>query len=262
MNKIQDLDLKKFKRFFAFGCSFTSYSWPTWADIMSAEIPHAEFFNCGHAGGGNLLITSRIAEADAKYKFDQDDLIIVMWTTFCREDRWINGTWMSVGNIYTQKEYSDEFVKKYADTKGYLLRDLSLIHMTSKYSTTLNSTFITLASVPYDFQQEENDPFVINLLDLYKDTIQLTPLDLLTSEFNGNWEYGHNYYDPNMGGMFKDYHPSPVRYYNYLNKTGFPLSDKSRIYAIEANNIMQKIKHVDDFHVYFEKINKEEKKLL
>ena len=31
-------DWTKYKRFFTFGCSFTCYMWPTWADIISKEM--------------------------------------------------------------------------------------------------------------------------------------------------------------------------------------------------------------------------------
>ena len=40
--QIQYLDKKKYKRFFAFGCSYTEYFWPTWPDIIGQEIPYYE----------------------------------------------------------------------------------------------------------------------------------------------------------------------------------------------------------------------------
>ena len=58
-----------------------------------------------------------------------NDLIIVMWSTFCREDRWItNRNWVNPGNIFSQKEYDDEFVQKYADSTGYLIMHLLLFY--------------------------------------------------------------------------------------------------------------------------------------
>ena len=44
----------KFKRAFVFGCSFTQYYWPTWADILGREFN--KFENWGQCGGGNQFI--------------------------------------------------------------------------------------------------------------------------------------------------------------------------------------------------------------
>lgn len=97
------LEFSKYKRFFAFGCSFTKYCWPTWADIVSKEMPDAEYVNCGLHGSGNQLISYRIAEANTRYKFTDTDLVMVLWSTYFREDRWVNGKWLAHGNIYNQQ---------------------------------------------------------------------------------------------------------------------------------------------------------------
>ena len=46
------IDFNKYKRVFAFGCSFTNYIYPTWADLIMHEMPSAECYNFGKAGGG------------------------------------------------------------------------------------------------------------------------------------------------------------------------------------------------------------------
>ena len=48
--------------------------------------PDVEFYNLGKSGGGNLFISHRIVEANKKYKFNKDDLVVVMWSTFARID--------------------------------------------------------------------------------------------------------------------------------------------------------------------------------
>jgi hypothetical protein len=72
------------KRLFAFGCSFTMYAWPTYADILGMEFDHYE--NWGFPGLGNRAIAQRVAECNAKNKFTKDDTIIVQWTTHIRHD--------------------------------------------------------------------------------------------------------------------------------------------------------------------------------
>ena len=43
------------KRLITFGCSFTDYSWPTWADIIALD-REVEYENWAIGGGGNQQI--------------------------------------------------------------------------------------------------------------------------------------------------------------------------------------------------------------
>ena len=252
---MQNINLGKYKRLFTFGCSFTSYRWPTWADILASEMPGVDYYNFGHCGAGNMLIQCKISEANVRYKFDENDLIIVMWTTMCREDHFVRGHWLHTGNIFTQGDYDDAFVHKFADTTGYLVRDMALITMATEFLKKLPSKGITLASVPYDEQQNLEDPLVHAVLDLYKDTIKATPPDLFEFEMDRIWEHGHCYYTaahcPNKNDVFADYHPNPLRYYNYLKKLGFRLTDKSLDYASEATKQLHSTKTVTEMAEVF-----------
>ncbi len=252
-----DVTFSKYKRFFVFGCSFTHYKWPTWANILATEMPHAEFYNFGKSGGGNQYISNRLVEVNKRYKFNKDDLVIVMWTTFCREDRYVRNDWLTPGNIFTQNEYSDEFVSKYADTKGYLIRDLASMELASTYLSSLESDIITLISVPYDYQQEQSDESIQTILELYKDTIQLTPPCLFKLEMNEVWENGHSYHHPHWpnDSVTKDYHPNPLRYYQYLKKLGFNLTSTSKRFAIDANLKLKQTDTIDEIKNIWANIN-------
>lgn len=238
-----NIDFSKYKRFFAFGCSFTGYMWPTWADVLSREMPQAKFYNMGHSGSGNLMISARLTEASTRFNFCETDLVIVMWTTFCREDRYLHGYWQCPGNIYTQQFYSDEFVKKYTDPKGYLLRDLALITLTTGYLKTLPCDAITLASVPYNYQNE-NDPSVLPILEAYKNTIDQTPPSLFETEMNSQWTNGHEYFDKKE--FRGDYHPDPMRYRNYLVKIGMPLTKRSYLFARDSLDKLKSTKNINE----------------
>lgn len=124
--KISNLDTSKYKRFFAFGCSFTNYKWATWADIIGKDIEHYE--NWAEPGSGNHFIFNSVIEADAQHNFTQGDLVIVFWTLPEREDRYLNNKWLhaNAGNI--ERLYGKEWVSKYYfDTRNYLIRDLAYI---------------------------------------------------------------------------------------------------------------------------------------
>ena len=67
------------KRFFAFGCSFTYWHEPTWADFVGANFE--EYYNYGHAGISNQLIMNRFIEVDDHFKFNSEtDMVIIALT--------------------------------------------------------------------------------------------------------------------------------------------------------------------------------------
>jgi len=111
------------KRFFAFGCSFTAYSWPTWADLLS--VGYSEYYNYGIAGIGNRAIAERIAEAHATHNFTKDDLVIVQWSTHLRND-WYNPkivdargvAWQTAGSLFSYQNLK-LYDQKWFDTFFY-----------------------------------------------------------------------------------------------------------------------------------------------
>jgi hypothetical protein len=124
--QIKDLDPKKYKRFFAFGCSFTNYKWPTWADIIGHDIPVYE--NWGEPGAGNHFIFNSFIEANTRYTFTKDDLVIIMWSFSEREDRYLKNKWQHDTVDSIEKTYGTKWVKQfYQDGRSFLIRDLAYI---------------------------------------------------------------------------------------------------------------------------------------
>ena len=115
-----------------FGCSFTKYHWPTWADIVlrQAEAAGMETDNWGMPGTGNLFIAIQVQHAIATGLLKPGDHAFICWSTFAREDRLIDGRWLAPGNIFNQETYPQSWVEKYADIEFYALRDCSLINAT------------------------------------------------------------------------------------------------------------------------------------
>lgn len=134
--KITNLDPSKYKRFFAFGCSFTNYKWATWADIIGHDIEFYE--NWGKPGGGNHFIFNSVIEANARHNFKKGDLVIVFWSTKEREDRYLNNKWLHDTVSTIENTYGKEWVSKfYLDTRSQLIRDLGYM---SAVQTILNSS--------------------------------------------------------------------------------------------------------------------------
>jgi hypothetical protein len=239
----QSIDFKKYQRIFIFGCSFTQYCWPTWANLLSWEAPHATTYNFAQRGGGNLFISERIIVANQKFCFSSTDLILIMWSTHCREDRYIIDKWYTPGNIFTQNFYSDEFVSKYACPKGYLVRDLALITMIKTCLENFKSDAVMLKAVNPDFDQGlyKGQGFE-QVVDLYTEISNSMPSPLYNTVHadDGSWIPGHEYFMRSaIGGRvyFQDYHPNTQMYMEFLIKVGFILSadtqEKAKNYTKE-----------------------------
>lgn len=123
---IKKLNIKKYKRFFAFGCSVTNYKWLTWADIIGYDIDLYE--NWAEPGGGNSFIFNSIIEADTRYNFTKNDLIIISWSNKEREDRYVDNKWIHDTASSINQRYGKDWVNKfYFDSRSFLIRDLAYI---------------------------------------------------------------------------------------------------------------------------------------
>ena len=71
------------KRFFAFGCSYTNWPHPTWADFIG--INFEEYYNYGKAGACNTYIANSFIEANNEYQFNNEtDIIFIAMSGFGR----------------------------------------------------------------------------------------------------------------------------------------------------------------------------------
>lgn len=132
-------------RLFTFGCSFTNWNWPTWADILSKEFSY--YSNWGYAGLGNRAIAERVAEANTVYNFDENDLVVVQWTShirndYARTDRKdpTGGMWQTRGAVISPANlsvYDNSWFERFWDEKAYYLHTLNNISLTQGF---LNGT--------------------------------------------------------------------------------------------------------------------------
>jgi len=184
-------------RFFAFGCSFTNYKWPTWADILAREFNYYE--NWGQQGGGNSFIFYSLMECITRNKITKDDTIIIMWSTIVREDRYLKNHWVTPGCIYTQNVYSKDFVDKFADPIGYFIRDCANISAANCILKSIGCNYHFLSMTPIDTVNDYNEnyyEFLSNLLNckkinnvkkIYKKDLDLIKPSVFEVVFNCNW---------------------------------------------------------------------------
>jgi hypothetical protein len=223
-----------YKRFFAFGCSFTRYYWGTWADILAANYPEREYYNFAEIGGGNQLILNRVMQADEYYNFTPNDVIMVQWTNVTREDRWLktnindtSGSWKCCGNIYSSKYYED-ILEKYTCPENFFLRDLAAIKAVQSLLDFKQCYQEHFTMVPIEQLDQYNlvtlsspSDMVNNLLNIYKSTINRLKPSYYTVLFNKDWNSRIprplNPFDSRPGIPNPDSHPTPYEHLLYLN---------------------------------------------
>jgi hypothetical protein len=160
--------MKKNSRLFTFGCSFTNWNWPTWADLLSVGYEHYE--NWGFAGIGNRAIAERVAESFVNNKFNENDTVIIQWSSHLRNDyaktRSVDitgGMWQTKGAVVSptnQHLYNETWFRNFWDEKAYYLHTLNNIVLVQQllkssgckwYMTSINDLQnITLSSESTD----------------------------------------------------------------------------------------------------------------
>lgn len=209
-----------YDRYFLFGCSWTKYYWPSWADIIKYATDKP-VYNWGRPGIGNVGIFCRLVECDLKYKFTERDAIIVQWTNWTREDRYING-WKAYGNVFNNPFYDDSFAKKYWSWDNDVIKNATTI-LTANKAYRINYQFNML---PYLTKEAGYEPDIsdngINLAEFYNQ--HLPNLE--------SWPISEN---SQFKGTCIDPHPdirNHLYFYNNYIKTKFPLelgSEETRL---------------------------------
>lgn len=224
------------ERLFTFGCSFTSYAWSMWPEIVSYDLK-IPLYNFGRTGAGNQFIANTITQANAKYNFTSKDLIIVCWTNVCREDRWINGDWILPGNVFSQSEYDQKWVEKFIDPMGLLIRDLSTISLINSFLESVKCQYHFLCMMDivnnsdqfnprdskfksyerFDTEVGKNVDIFTRLCNYYHSDINHIQRSFYDVLWDNNIEKKLNDELKKFNGNFHDAHPWPKESLKYLS---------------------------------------------
>lgn len=184
-----------YNRFYAFGCSWTKHVWPTWADIIAYDL-NIPYENWGMSGSGNSAIQSRIHECDLQNSFTKKDLIIVCWSSWTREDRYIN-KWLSGGNIFNNSYYDESFIKKYWSWENDVIKNSTIINLTNKAYDGLIAYQMSMLPKPELQNNSETIPWIKKFIsnntatveDVFLKNLEMpdtfNKLNLHNSKFNG-----------------------------------------------------------------------------
>jgi len=251
------------KRLFAFGCSFTQYTWPTWADFLGSEFN--QFENWGYPGIGNRAISERVAQCHAINKFTSDDIIIVQWSSYLRNDyhtgrRRLNymkkdplawqGGWKTGGSMFNyinQPVYDQKWIAQFFDGQSFFMHTLNNIVATQGLLESTGCTWLMTSMS--DLPKLGND--ILN--DSYGDALTLENPDYTIWEDpeyekflfykDAIWgKYAEHWLDPigphawkqdmlswafesDDGKSLRDMHPSPRQHISYINRVIKPKLD-------------------------------------
>ena len=177
-------------RLFTFGCSATTNDqWPTWADIMGRSFKY--YKNWGQSGAGNSFIFYSLMECIKREKITVSDTVIIMWTNIGREDRYTKKQrWITPGNIYRQNVYDQNFVEKFADPTGYLVKDMANIFAAKSILQSIGCEYHFLSVVPLAVYDDYlGSSFSINnkILTLYKEEFESIKPSMFSVVFDNDW---------------------------------------------------------------------------
>ncbi len=243
----------KYNRIFSFGCSYTRYYYPTWANIVSSQFSQSYFINFGVSGSGNSLLLTRLAQVHSKFNLEKNDLVLIMYPSYTREDRFLSeGIWYTPGNIFSNPDIDSNalnFYKSYGCYLHYMIRDMSYIFMVEKFLENLGCDKFTLLSA--------------NLIDVENSAINNSASILIEEKNKHNYEKLLETYNSLLTKfpisyhefLYKNYvsqdritgvklenghdiHPTPLQGVEYLQHIGLELNQSALDYAAIHNKII------------------------
>lgn len=270
------------KRLFTFGCSYTLYAWPTWADMLGLD--YDEHHNWGLPGLGNRAIAERVAEAHARHNITSNDVVIIQWSSHLRNDFWHKYSlpdrapgWKTAGSVFNfinEKLYDEKWINTFFYEPAFFMHTLNNILLTQGLLNSLgcnwfmtsigdlrnlgmdmrvNSKYGEQGNItnPYDANVDQVAWVKIPEMSFYNKSIWedyadrwLMPLETFSKQYP---ELTYEYYDDSHRGSKKtevDLHPSPMQYVNWLTTE---VKDKLPISDKTLSN-SKKIAEVVDNH--------------
>lgn len=257
-NKVKLYENKP-ERLFVFGCSFTEYSWMTWANILALDL-QIPFIQCARSGAGNRFIATRIGLADAYYNFTKNDLVIVCWTNIARMDRYdsIEDRWHLNGNIFNNENFTYKQLKK-IDQTDLFLRDMAYIkpvHEMLKLKT--NVHFLQMLDLVKWFDQQhevahfgKQQRLVVSdqIIHLYRPTLKEMKKSFYDVLWRDNLSWKINWNKKNIHDLFWDTHPLPGEHYKFLTETfDYKMQDSTTEYvkSVHEKTIQYVKKYMDE----------------
>ena len=229
-------------RIFTFGCSFTDYRWPTWADII---LYGNEGYNCAVTGGGFDSILYRLLEVDRKFKLTKEDKIIIVLTTPLRWDIIVNQSWSTHGQITSNPSFA-KYENKLFSIDGLAYKSFNNLLLIQEFLERRNLNYVFgaitdlykhLGNYFEDYNRvSETDELIKYVKSKVK--IELIDFKNFISDPDTPWVTTKVYKDNKS-----EYHPRPLTHYRWV--TDVLMKHMNIDLKITQDQLLEVEKHID-----------------
>lgn len=208
-------------RIWCFGCSFTQYFYPTWADILihQAKQQQSSGENWGSVGKSNLYIANKVQECHARNKLGANDWVFICWTNYFREDTYTaKRGWHTPRFIFQQTEYHDGTVNGFGSAKYYAMRDLAQIQATRLSLQALGVNQFHFNILP----MQGGDLAIDEVFNVYNLKFDAPPmmesLNLLVQDDEAKKHRIRSHPPEDSSDVMEEWHPLPWEHLAYIKK--------------------------------------------
>lgn len=259
------------RRLFAFGCSYTDYSFLTYADLLATSFDYYQ--NYGKSGCSNEYIFTKFIEAVSTVNFTKDDTVVIMWSESFRYSPYVTDT----GYLGSHRGDSPYWIEKYGlNWEGEILSPemsviksltvmIAALEILKSLGVNYRMCFMSRSAdvVTADFSNKNN-----HVADYRMVEFKFRNLDVLQSMQEKIKSYPNIiYYTPNQeqrlqeqkgftvkyeNGLYVgDNHPTPAIGVAWLKKTMPELIKDER----KLNNIVNVFEQLEKKYTEYEYIN-------
>jgi hypothetical protein len=208
-------------RIWCFGCSFTQYFYPTWADILIHEVEQHGYSgeNWGSCGKGNLYIANKVMECHARNQLGPNDYVFICWSNYFREDVYTDKRgWHTPKHVFAQTQYNDGTVNGFGSAMYYAMRDHALIQSTRLSLQALGITQYHFNILP----MHGGDRGIDKVCDVYRTQFDgpamMESLNLMLQDEETKRNRIRSFPPENPIDTLEEWHPLPHEHLEYIEK--------------------------------------------
>lgn len=248
-------------RCFAFGCSFTQWFYPTWADYIGQN--YDEFYNYGKGALSNETIGRRFIEVDSIFNFNENDLVLVGLSGIGRYNFLVNRP-DGITGLWGAGELKSDALDGYIDTVEKWKPYKHIIRfMRDQYwdrTWGIYHTWLAVKTMKRICESNNVRHIIVMALDneLYKDKelLDLEPKEVeMINDIYGSLTVQESlqvYNETNFENRYNDTHPFIDSHLGYVKKH-FPeyvTEKQNQLYDL----MYQKIKDEKDINKMYDKL--------
>jgi len=242
-------------RIFTYGCSFTSYLWPTWADLLLYK---NDGYNLANIGAGAIQTMHRIVDTDASFGFNENDLAIAIFPNLYRWDYVFSSEskWSNDGLILNKNEFH-ELNNNFFTLESLAHNNMNAMVLAKNFLTNnkVNNLFGCIENI-FENTFNEFPAEHFSRIDYVRKNINFDLKSfnrfIYGDRLTTKWETT-KIFDENV-----DYHPRPITHYKWLKEILLPKLNDYEL-KITEEEVMEMERKIDEFgsvkdcYTYFEK---------